>query len=74
MKKTPRYTSGALRPPADQHGAPATDDGRMLDFPFDQDPGAGIESADRLDPGAVFVTERKVKQQVLGGMDAQLIQ
>jgi hypothetical protein len=46
----------------------------MLDFAFDQDPGTGIESADRMYPGAVFVAQREVKQQVLGGMDTQLIQ
>ena len=44
----------------------------MLDLAFDLDLGARVESADRENPGSVFVPGRQVEQQVLQRVYTQL--
>ncbi len=57
MKESQRDASRAVRDDNDQGGAPAANNRRMLDFSFDQGPGAGIEGADGVNPRAVFISQ-----------------
>jgi hypothetical protein len=74
MKKAQRQSAGSVGDDDDKGGAPAAHDGRMLNFPLHQHTGAGVQRSDRVKPGPVLVPERQVKQQVLAGVNSQLVQ
>ena len=74
VKKPQRNAARAVRDDHGEHGAPAAHDGRMLDLAFNQHLGTRVECADGVEAGAVLVTIGQVKQQILGGVDTQLVQ
>jgi hypothetical protein len=71
MKETQRNSPGSIRNYYCQCRAPAAHDGGVLNLPFDQCACAGIKRTDWVNPGPVLVSERKMKEQILGCVDPQ---
>ena len=81
MKKTQHHRAGAIRQITQQHAPAATAAARaaildfsMFDNTFKHSRYRRLQTADGHHAGAVFVTQRHVKQQILHRVDLQFFQ
>ena len=74
VKEPQGHMAGSVRHDDDQHRTATAHDRGMLDLPLNLRPRPRVEPADGMDPGPVLVAQGQVEQQVLDGMDAELVQ
>ena len=74
MEETQREAAGAIADADQQHGSPAALHLAVQHLAVHHHLVTGTQRADRHDLGTVLITGREMKQQILDGLDTQLVQ